>query len=203
MSVEYYSESGEDLVQDLAVANEFSDHDLEANRKGRISDKQFGKLAKKALRPFITTAGTLLGWLLFCYCLNHFTPWFLRAYILKNAGASMLWVTLGAVGSFLLGILQTSRLTFLLIGDLQKGTAATVEGRISPSVEDRPAQGISRLYGGKEPVYHYCIKSEEFEVDEEGYTVLKNRMDGYAPMVKLYYAPKSKLLLSLEPRVSN
>ena len=203
MSVESYSDSGEDIVKELAAANEFTDQDLAANRGGKISDNQFGKLAKKALRPLLTTGSTLVGWLFFCYCLNHFAPGIVRLYIMKKAGVSMIMVTAGAMGSFLLGLLQTSRLTFLLISDLKIGLASAMEGRISPSWEERTAQGLSRLYGGKEPVYHYCIKSEEFEVDEEGYTVLKNRMDGYSPMVKLYYAPKSRLLLSLEPRVSS
>ena len=202
MSVDfsYAAPTSDAILKDLAKGNDFNDEDLRQNRDGRISDRQAVKLAFQALRPVIVSGGTLAFWLLFSWFIRHFMPGILQIFLFKYALTGYWAVTLPAVGAFLIGLLNSSRLTFLLMQDLAYGKSAVVDGRVTTSWEERPAQGTSRLWGMKESVYNYCIKDEYFEVSEEGYDVLHTKYDTFTPSAKLYYSPKSKMLLSLEPR---
>jgi len=118
---------------------------------------------------------------------------------MKKAGVSMIMVTAGAMGSFLLGLPPNQPADFPADQRSEDRPRISHGGRILSQLGRADRTGSFALYGGKEPVYHYCIKSEEFEVDEEGYTVLKNRMDGLFTMVKLYYAPRADCCYRLNP----
>jgi len=195
----------QELLQDLAQANRFTMEDLVLNRDGKISSQQMFRLALQALQPLFAAVSALLGWFLFIWVIRTVLPGFVQYLLLKFAGAataSSILITFGAVGAFIVALLKTSRLTFLLVFDLSDGKAAKVEGRVSPSREERPKQGISRLYGEKENVYQYCIKDNCFEVREAGHELLLNKYDTYRPQVTAYYSPRSKLLLSVEPKAS-
>ena len=202
MSVEfsYAGPTNESILKDLANGNDFSDEDLKQNQAGRISDRQVVKLAAQALRPVFVSGGTLAFWLLFTWFIRNFVPALLQIFLFKYAVTGFWAITLPALGAFLIGLLNSSRLTILLIQDLSSGKSAVVEGRVTTSWEERPAQGTSRLWGMKESVYNYCIKDEYFEVSKDGYDVLHSKYDTYTPSAKLYYSPKSKMLLSLEPK---
>ena len=80
--------------------------------------------------------------------------------------------------------------------DLNAGKAACIEGRGSPSREDEGGLGMARLYGEKHTNHWYVVKNEYFEVDEEAHTALPSGMQ-----FRLYHTPKSKLLLSIEPKL--
>jgi len=202
MSVEfsYDAPTNEAVLKDLAVSNDFKIDDLKQNQAGRISDRQAIRLAIQALRPVFASGGTLAFWLLCTWFIRHFVPGILQIFLFKYAVTGYWAVTLPAIGAFLMGLLNSSRLTFLLIHDLAYGKCAVIEGRTTTSWEERPAQGTSRLWGMKDTVYNYCIKNEYFEVNEEGYKVLHTKYDSFTPSVKLYYSPRSKMMLSLEPR---
>ena len=202
MSVDfiYAGPTSDAILKDLSIGNDFNDEDLRQNREGRISDRQAVKLTFQALRPVIASGGTLALWLLFSWFIRNFVPGVLQLFIFKYALAGYWSVTLGAAGAFLMGLLNSSRLTILLIQDLSHGKSAVIDGRTTTSWEERPAQGTSRLWGMKESVYNYCIKNEYFEVSQEGYEVLHTKYDTYTPSLKLYYSPKSKMLLSVESR---
>ena len=189
-----------DLTKDLAKGNDYNEADLAQNRAGRISDRQMVKLSAQALKPVFISGGTLGFWLLFSWFIREFVPGILQLFIFKYAMAGYWTITVGAAGAFLMGLLNSSRLTFLLIQDLMAGKSAMIEGRATSGWEERPAQGTSRLWGMKEAVYHYCVQNEYFEVSHEGFEVLHTKYDTYSPGVKLYYSPKSKLLLSVDPK---
>ena len=195
----YHLPTASEMQQDFAGANEFSVEDLKENQAGRISASQMAKLSLQALTPLFSSGATLAGWFLFLYILRAILPGFAQSYLLKDASIGILPITIGAVGAFLMGVLTTSRLTFLLMQDLSAGLAAKFEGRVSGSWEEKPCHGMSRLYGATEPHYSYVIKDTYFEVSEAGHKLLTTKYDTYRPTVKLYYAPKSKLLLAVEP----
>ena len=61
--------------------------------------------------------------------------------------------------------------------------------------EDEGGLGLARLYGETNTNYWYVVKSEYFDVDQEAHAALTDDMQ-----VRLYYTPKSRLLLSIEPK---
>ena len=202
MSVDfsYAAPTSEDILKDLSRGNDFNEDDLKQNQAGRISDRQAVKLAFQALSPVMASGGTLAFWLIFSWFISNFVPGIVQMFIFKYALAGYWSITIATAGAFLISLLTSSRLTILLIQDLSQGKCATVEGRVTTSWEERPAQGTSRLWGMKESIYRYCIKSEYFDVTQDGYEVLHTKYDTTTPSVKLYYSPKSKMLLSIWPK---
>src|SRR5438309_1807540 len=57
---------------------------------------------------------------------------------------------------------------------------------------------LARLYGETNTNYWYVVKSEYFDVDQEAHAALTDDMQ-----VRLYYTPKSRLLLSIEPKLGS
>jgi hypothetical protein len=189
-----------DPLPDLARANRFTMAELEQNRKGEISDTQRMRLLLRPLQPVRYTGGALLGWLLCCLVVKTLVPriflWFMA---MKGIGIVFVGgVTLACLGAFLLSVLKSASTMALLIGDLSVGKAACIEGRVSPSREDERGLGLARLYGETNSNYWYVVKNEYFEVDQEAHAAVPNGMQ-----FRLYYAPKSKLLLSIEPMLSH
>jgi hypothetical protein len=189
----------EDPLPDLARANRFTMADLEMNRNGKISDTQWMRLLLRALQPVRYTGGALLGWLLCCFCVKTLVPrivlWIMALLGVKGVGVLFGVVTLACVGAFLISVLKSARTTTLLLVDLKLGKAASIEGRVSPSREDEGGLGMARLYGEKHTNHWYVVKNEYFEVDQQAHAALPHGMQ-----FRLYYTPKSKLLLSIEPK---
>jgi hypothetical protein len=69
-----------------------------------------------------------------------------------------------------------------------------MEGRVVVSRDEADVQGMSRLYGEKDEVYHYVLNNQYFVVDQLAFETLVSRQN-----YRLYYAPRSGLLLSIEP----
>jgi hypothetical protein len=143
------------------------------------------------------TGGALLGWLLFCLLVRTLVPrialWFMA---MRGIGVFLAGgVTLACVGAFLLSVLKSAGTLALLIADLGSGKTAFIEGRVSPSREDEEGLGLAHFYGEKNTKYWYVVKNEYFEVGQEAHAVLPAGMQ-----FRLYYEPKSKLLLSIEPK---
>ncbi len=190
--------SVEDQLPALAKANAFSMEDLAQNRAGKIADGQMFKLARQAFKPFYKSAMVLAGWLLFMLIIRTFVPGLVlrlaSMWLGKSLGVLFLLITLGCVVSFIVGIWNSGRLTIGLLGDLSKGKAAVVSGRVVGSRAQNETQGMDRLHGEKADVYHYVINNEYFEVNQPAYETLRSR-----EIYRLYYTPRSKLLLSIEP----
>ncbi len=187
----------EDPLPEMARANRFTMADLEQNRNGKISDAQWVRLLLRALQPVRYTGGALLGWLLCCFVVKTFVPRIVLLILaLKGIGVFFVGgITLACAGAFLLSVLKSARTVALLIADLSAGKAASIEGRVSPSREDEGGLGMARLYGETNTNYWYVVKNEYFDVDQGAHAALPDGMQ-----VRLYYTPKSKLLLSIEPK---
>jgi hypothetical protein len=199
--IEYITadENYEDPLPDLARANRFTMADLELNRSGKISDTQWMRLLLRALQPVRYTGGALLGWLLCCFVVKTLVPrivlWIMAMLGVKGVGILFGAVTLACVGAFILSVFKSARTMALLLVDLNAGKAAAIEGRVSPSREDEKGLGMARIYGEKHTHHWYVVKNEYFEVDQEAHAALRE-----GRQFRLYYTPKSKLLLSLEPK---
>lgn len=191
----------ENPLPELARTNRFTMADLDQNRNGKISDTQWTRLLFRALQPLRYTGATLLGWLLFCYAMKTFVPGIILMYLSVVKGYGMAFVgavTLACVGAFLVSVIKSAHTTALLLVDVKLGKAACIEGRVLPSREDHKAQGTARLYGAhgeKHTNYWYVVKDEYFEVDQAAHAALPD-----AIQCRLYHTPKSKLLLSIEPK---
>jgi len=192
-------ENYEDPLPDLARANHFTMADLELNRGGKISDTQWMRLLLRAVQPVRYTGGALLGWLICCFVVKTLVPrivlWIMAMLGVKGVGILFGAITLACVGAFLLSVFKSARTTALLIADLNAGKAGCIEGRVSPSREEEKGLGMARIYGEKHTQHWYVVKDEYFEVDQQAHSVLPE-----GKQFRLYYTPKSKLLLSLEPK---
>ena len=199
--IEYITadENYEDPLPDLARANHFTMADLELNRGGKISDTQWMRLLLRAVQPVRYTGGALLGWLICCFVVKTLVPrivlWIMAMLGVKGVGILFGVVTLACVGAFLISVLKSARTTALLMVDLKLGKAAAIEGRVSPSREEERGLGMARIYGEKHTHHWYVVKNEYFEVDQQAHSVLPE-----GRQYRLYYTPKSKLLLSIEPK---
>lgn len=200
MAAEYVARecSPENLGADLAEANQFTEEDLLANRMNKISNTQMLRLAVQAMRPFFSALVTLIGWMIFVQVVRTFVPRFIQTLLFGKAAGSLL-LLLGCVWAVIVGFLQSSKLTLLLIMDVLRGQTATAEGRVASSKTEEPAQGLDRFHGEKKWSYGYVVKDLELEVSEAAFELLHTSYDQMRPRVKIYYTPKSKMLLSIEP----
>lgn len=189
----------EDPLPDLARANHFTMADLEENRGGKISGTQWTRLLFRALRPVRYSGGALLGWLIFCFVIKTLVPsfilWIVSLLGGKSIGVLFGAVTLACAGTFLLSVLRSAESMALLIVDLNASKAACIERRTSAVKEDEGGLGMDRLYGDKHTNYWYVVQNEYFEVNEAAHAALP-----YGKQFRLYHTPKSKLLLSIEPK---
>jgi hypothetical protein len=190
----------EDPLAELARANHFTMADLEKNRNGKISDAQRMRLWLRPLKPVRYTGAALLGWLFVCVVVRSLVPSFVLWFLaMKGIGIALVGgVTLACVGAFLVSVLKATSTMTLLIADLNAGKAACTEGRVSPSREDEGGLGLARLYGETNTNYWYVVNNEYFEVEQEAHAALPHRV-----LFRLYYTPQSRLLLSLEPKLSS
>lgn len=200
MAVEYVNSefSPQNLINDFAVANDFSEEDLQTNRLNKISNSQMLRLGVQAMKPFFSALITLVGWLIFVEVLRMFLPRFIQMLLFGKAAGGLVML-LGCLWAVIVGFLQSSKLTMLLFMDVLKGQTAFVEGRVASSKTEEAAQGLDKFHGEKKWSYRYVIKDLELEVSESAYELLHTKYDTMRPKVKIYYTPKSQMLLSLEP----
>ena len=191
----------DDPMPELARTNGFTDADLARNRAGQISESQRGKLFGRALRPVKYALTALFGWRLACIIVKTVVPGIIFAIIAMVGGKAMTAIfgaiTLGCVAAVAIAALQSGRLIALLVQDLKEGKASFMDGRLNMSHEDNDGLGLDKFHDRKHRRSHYVMNNEYFEVEEEAFAVLRNQK----PMgrFRLYFAPRSKLLLSLEP----
>ncbi|HZO55221.1 MAG TPA: hypothetical protein VFB63_21105 [Bryobacteraceae bacterium] len=190
----------EDPMPELARTNGFTDVDLAQNRAGKISDKQMGRLFGRAFQPLRYPLTALFGWLLACLIVKTVVPGIILAIIAMLGGKLMTAIfgaiTLGCVAAAFIAMLQSGRLTVLLIQDLREGAASFMDGRLSVSREEDEGLGLDKFHDRKRRRSHYVMNNEYFEVDEEAAAIVRDHPP--AGRFRIYFAPRSKLLLSLE-----
>jgi len=191
----------EDPMPDLRRTNGFSEQDLVQNRSGRISDQQMGRLFARAFKPVGYPLTALAAWLFACFVVKMLVPDIILAIVALVGGkmttAIFGVVTLGCVAAALVGFLKSSRLTVLLIQDLSQGKSAFMDGRLHVSKGEDEGLGLDKFHGRNRRTSHYVMNNEYFEVDEEA-AVAAERYS-LTGRYRIYFTPKSKLLLSLEP----
>jgi hypothetical protein len=188
----------EDPLPELARANRFTMDDLAQNRKGRISDKQMGHLFFMALYPIRYPAMALLGWLTCCFIVKTLVPDFVlmiaALFGMKSIGVLFGAITLACLGSLFVALLRGSRNLFLLVRDLSAGKAEFLDGRVTVSREESGGLGMDQFRNEKRMQTWYVVLNHYFEVPEAAAEALPHNM-----RLRLYFTPRSKLLLSIEP----
>src|SRR5258708_1278244 len=215
--------SPEQELEALKRANDFTDADLAFNRMGKIGDGQIPRLIRQILRPLAKSLLVLAGWLLLVVTagwvisaglhlnapLRELTgSAFTKLFILFRGLYIVTFVRLGAVimviscaGALAVALTKTTMKTIGLIGDALAGKVAMCEGRIFTSEEegrgspwDAVREQWTRVRRERPKTYRYAIHDIAIEVSYEGFRALAS--GGY---YKVYYAPRSKVLLSIEP----
>ena len=202
-----------DLQRDLAAGNGFTQAELVINREGRIAETQIPRLVTQALRPFVRAAGVLFGSLLImlvaytCLTLSHMVApkSFLASVprsivaiaavrLSRDAVLVALIISIGAAMSLLGASFKSTATAFSLLLDLAGGQAVCVEGRTSTSVDSVEGHGIEAYE--RVDRHYYVVQEQYMPVTLEGYQALRARSGS---ICRVYMAPRSKLLLSIEP----
>jgi hypothetical protein len=206
----------EEIIGQLAEANNFTLRDLEANRNGKVGQEQFTHHMKDAIMApvllliagiavsFVTRVafaayvekesifhfvGTLI-WHLFMLNFDKF-----RDVYLSTAGHHLPMI----VGAFVVTAPATAykklrRIPFRIIGGLLRGSVKAVEGPIYASTEQKPAPGKAGKQGDKVDFYYYVHKDLRMPVTGKAHEALPAGM-----RFRAYYLPYSKTLMSIEP----
>ena len=210
-------------TEDLQRANGFSDADLEANRLGKIAAGQIAPLVGQIVRPlarsFLVATGWSLLFLTAAWAISSglhldtqleapvgiaFFERFLLfrgLYVVTFVRLFALFMALSCAGGFVIATITTAAMSFDLIRDALAGDAAVIEGRVYATEEecrgsawDALREQWTRVHQERGKIYRYAIRDVALEVGYEAFRALSSG-DQY----KLYYTPRSKLLLSVEP----
>jgi hypothetical protein len=227
--IDYINESmrsPEQELEDLKRANGFTDTDLRLNRVGKISKGQISRLITEILLPlghsFLVLAGWLLvvvaaGWVIWGVSaglhrdppLRELTGFaFTKLFILFRGLYVVTFVRIGAiimviscVGRLIFALTKVTGKTIGLIGDVLAGKIAMCEGRVYASQEESwgsPLDAVieqwTRVRRDRPKTYRYAIRDIALDVSYEGFRAVAS--GGH---YKIYYTPRSKLLLSIEP----
>jgi hypothetical protein len=200
--------SNEQVLYDLSKALHFSPESLEINRRGRVSSQQIKRLSVRCVRHALLASIFLFLPLFLWMALTSAreqVPFLSAAPILfrdllhlsdsiEAHGRFGAIFRMGTVlGGLAIGLFMVLRFPFALYFDLLDGTVFVREGRIVAREEQtiRP--------NGRDPVekYFFDIKTERFEVNLAAYRAVEN-----GAMYLVYLLPRSKVLVSLEPKVA-
>jgi hypothetical protein len=183
----------------LAEANGFRETELVANRSGRIAGSQYSRLIVEAFRPAIFSGVVLLGWV----CVLCFRDLILPAPVLamvKRAWPFFLLITVATAGAFVLGLARSARLGLQVLLDLKEGETESIAGKVSTYRCTSDEVGVSALFAAKAEHLFYWVGDLKLEVTPSGYELLVKRYDEqFCPPMRIYYTPRSRLLLSAEP----
>lgn len=173
----------------LSKAFAYNFPDVVKNREGRLAPDQFKRMIWSVISPVVQAL--LLTVLLF---LAH----------------TLLFMMFGKAGwaGVLQGILQfaiaaglilSSVRLALLIGDWRKGPVFVVRGRLelnwTADAELVKDDGSRR---SKSSARRIEVGGEKFRISPGAALVIGNKFEGGAPIVKVYYTPASRRILSIE-----
>jgi hypothetical protein len=189
----------EEFSADLARANQFKKADIAANRNGFMSTRQFFRLLWQASKPIRQATWTLLVWVSLLTFLNMlFRSRFMRFVFFHNYAWEAITVSIGVAISFIVAILNSSERSWLLVKDLLAGEVTSVEGRLDPSWGEEMGEGFKKIKREMVPTYHYSVRQEKFEVQPQAFELLRSKYEEFRPVVRIYFTPRSRLLLSIE-----
>lgn len=194
----------EEFARDLARASNYKLSEVEANRNGFMSTPQFFRLLWQASLPLRTATVSLFAWLgLFALLGSIFRVPLMRMVFFQNYALEMVGVTLSLLLSFVIAFLTTSNKTWNLLSDLQNGEVTSVEGRLDPSWGEEIGEGIKQVKREMVPYYRFSVRQEAFDVTPQAFDLLQSKYSEFRPVVRLYFTPRSRMLLSMEPVVAD
>ena len=196
--------SPEEMLENLARANQFTKEQLAENRAGGITDAQKTKLMIQSVKPVVKALLTCIGWSLFLYLLHVLgilgiifgISFGMRGMLLKIIAIGFIGsVTFGCLMMLVGGVIKTGERTMGLMSDLSKGRVAVLNGRVWASRGEEMGEGLARLFKRKSESFHYVLGEHYFEVcDVTAHEAIVDK-----EFYRIYFTPQSKLLLSIEP----
>lgn len=189
----------EEFAQDLADANQFKPADIIANRNGFMSTRQFFRVLWRISKPLRQATWSLCLWVaLLAIVLSLFRSRLARMLFLRNYAFEVIGLSFSIAMAFIVAMLHTSARSWQLLKDLLTGEVTSVEGRLDPSWHEELGEGFKRIKGEMVPAYFYSVRQENFEVLPQAYDMLRSKYEDFRPRVRIYFTPRSRLLLSIE-----
>ena len=196
----YRAPSIEEFSDDLARVNQYRPTDIAANRNGFMSTPQFFRLFWQASKPLREATWSLCVWIALLTLLGGlFRQRLMRMAFFHNYAIEAVTTSVGVVVAFLVGAFHTTEKCWRLLQDLLTGEVTSVEGRLDPSWHEEIGEGLKRVKRETVTTYHYSVRQELFEVQPQAYEVLRSKYEDFRPMVRIYFTPRSRQLLSIEP----
>lgn len=197
-----YQAQDQDLEvrQDLMRTNRFTEADLTENRLGRMSNAQMVVISAKAVLPILALGGPLVGLAAMSFVAVEFFPYIITKvrlmlamgkYVVAFGGA----IVFGLIALLINFILHVERLVTYL-SDLAAGKVQSECGRLHTSKGEKIQDGIDQIVRRKTETFSYVIKGESYQVSEAAYDAL---VDHSGSFFRVYFTPKSRFLLSIEP----
>ena len=191
--------SMEEFSSDLARANYYKISDVTSNRNGFVSTRQFFRLLWQASKPARQAAWSLCVWIALLWLVGRvFRGSLMRMTFFHNYAFEAVGVTVSVVVALIVGIANTTSRSWLLIKDLLTGEVTSVEGRLDPTWQEELGEGFKRIRREMVPAYYYLVRQERFEVPLGAYEMLRSKYEDYRPIVRLYFTPRSRMMLSIE-----
>ncbi len=195
----YQQPSLEEFASDLARVNQYKPADIQANRNGFMSTIQFFRLLWQASKPFRQATWSLCVWLALLGLMGSlFRQRLMRMVFFHNYAIEAVGVSISMAIAFVVGIMNTTEKCWLLLKDLLSGEVTSVEGRLDPAWQEEMGEGLKRIKREMVRTYHYSVRQESFEVQPHAYDLLRSKYDDFRPVVRIYFTPRSRQLLSIE-----
>jgi hypothetical protein len=196
----YRSPSIEEFSDDLARANQFKASDIAANRNGFMSTAQFLRLFWQASKPLRQATWTLCVWIALLTLISSlFRQRLMRLIFFHNYAIEAVTASISVVAAFVVGVFHTTEKCWLLLKDLLTGEVTSVEGRLDPSFHEELGEGLKRIKREMVTTYRYSVRQEHFDVQPQAYEILRSKYEDFRPVVRIYFTPRSRQLLSIEP----
>lgn len=169
------------LLDALAEAHSFSLTALEENRRGKLASQQIPQLL-----PNLAWGLALLLFLpaIILYWMNVLGA----AERVSTSWTVIIWLVVGAMG------LYGAWLTYRASADLIEGRVVELKGVGKKVSEIRGSRRFDEISGSTSVTHYYEIGGQRFRVPAKAYAALVSEQ-----AYRLYYAPRTKVMLSIEP----
>jgi hypothetical protein len=196
----YLAPSMEEFTADLARVNQYRTSDVAANRNGFMSTPQFFRLLWQASKPLRQATWAFCVWIaLLTLVASIFRQRFMRIIFFQNYAIEAVTTSISVAIAFVAGVVHTTDRSWRLIKDLLAGEVTSVEGRLDPAWHEEIGEGLKRVRREMVRTYQYSVRQESFEVQPQAYEMLRSKYDDFRPVVRIYFTPRSRQVLSIEP----
>lgn len=195
-------EDPQQILRELIYVHGFTRDDLSENRGGHISQRQKKQMWRAAFRPAQDATVVFLLWAFVLVIKDHVLPK-TATEMLDRAWPFFAIITLATSGALLHNFAKSGRLVARVWRDLREGETESVRGRVSTFYTQEPVAGVGSIFGLKNDLYYYWLGDHKLEVNQDGYEYLVKKYDSQeVPFFFVYFTPRSKLFLSMEPAAS-